>query len=62
MKRRFWVRATANCQPAALALPPPTIRGEAPDAMPLPGAATKTMAQSARTAPPKRPRRRLTAG
>ncbi len=54
MKRRFWVSATANCQPTGLALPPPTMRGEEPAAAPLPGAIASNRTHSPRAAPPKR--------
>ncbi len=62
IRRRFWVKATANCQPAAFALPPPTIRGEDPAAMPLPGATDRSTVHRSRAAPPRRRCRRLTAG
>src|SRR5882757_4256745 len=54
MNRRFWVRVIANCQPAAFALPPPTIRGEDPPAIPLPGATARTTTDRPSAAPQRR--------
>src|SRR3954453_6583838 len=62
MKRRLWVRATANCHPAAFALPPPTMRGEEPAPAPSAGAMARTTAHKISAAPPERRRHRLIAG
>src|SRR6266540_917946 len=63
IRRRFCSSATANCQPAAFALPPPTIRCAGCAPARGTGEAATPIAQSTRAAAPmRRPGLRLTGG